>query len=274
MTELFINKSQAPAGYRSLLKKLLSFIESSIPGYRLSLLMKYGTTRPYSFPGAPWHNAVLKNQAQVNFAVNSVRELGLPPLQYPPKSWDSLASLDLILNSTTKEARILDAGGEIYSMILPWLFLYGYRNLEAGNLVFQKPLKKGPIIYQPLDITKSGLDSSAYDAVTCLSVIEHGVNLSDYFSEMSRILKPGGILITSADYFETKIDSREQIAYNVPIKIFTGEEITEALKIANSFGLQLISPLDLSSNEKVIYWEKYNLSYTFIIFSLRKSLNI
>ncbi len=260
--------------YRALLRKSRSLVESSNLGYRLSLLIQHKATGPHGVPDAPWYNAVLKNQEEVNNAISQIHSLGLPVMQDPPKNWDSLAALDLILKRTAQDARIFDAGGELYSMILPWLFLYGYRNLEAGNLVFQNTIKKGPIIYKQLDITKSGLNSSMYDVVTCLSVIEHGINLTSYFREMARILKPGGILITSTDYFDTKIDTKAKIAYGMPIHIFTREEITEALETARLFGLTPTGPLDLNVGEKVVHWKKYDLSFTFVIFSLLKTSSI
>jgi len=101
-------------------------------------------------------------------------------------------------------------------------------------------------------------------------VIEHGVDLNSYFKEMSRILKTNGILITSTDYYETPIDTKGQIAYGVPIHIFTKEEIEEAMNISEKYGLFLTSPLDLTCDEKVVYWKQYDLRFTFLNFVLRK----
>jgi len=129
--------------YRAVKRKALRWLEYSSFGFRWSLRIRYGSTGPHGYPDAPWHNAVLKNQNEVNSATRQIRKLGLPVKGNSPKNWDSLAALDLILKCTDRNARIFDAGGELYSMILPWLFLYGYRNLAAGNLVFQRPIKKG-----------------------------------------------------------------------------------------------------------------------------------
>lgn len=239
-------------------------------GYYLQLKRNYKFNGPHGYPDAPWTNAVLKTQDEVEASIEQVRSLGLPIMKDPPKNWDSLAALDLVLKTTTKTARIFDAGGEFYSVILPWLFLYGYKNLIAGNLVFDKKIKRGPILYEPTDITKTAHPDEAFDVVTCLSVIEHGVDLDAYFREMSRVLKLGGVLITSTDYWETPIDTRGQMAYGVPIRVFTKEEIVEALALARRYGLTLLSPLDLTSEEKVVHWKPYDLRYTFLTFSLRK----
>jgi len=88
---------------------------------------------------------------------------------------------------------------------------------------------------------------------------------------MSRILKQEGVLITSADYFETQVDTKGQMAYGVPIHVFNREEIAEALEIAGQFGLTPTYPLDLSAEERVVNWKTYDLNYTFVIFSLRKT---
>lgn len=240
-------------------------------GYRFLLRRDYGVSGPHGYPNAQWANAVLKSQDEVDAAIDQIRMLGLPIMDDAPKNWDSLVALDWILKTTNKNARVFDAGGELYSVILPWLSLYGYKNLIAGNLVFNSRIKKGPITYQYADITQTGFPSATFDAITCLSVIEHGVDLPTYFSEMSRILKPRGTLITSTDYYETAIDTRGQTAYGVPIRIFTRDEITRALEMAEEFSLIPVAPLDLSSGETVVHWEKYDLKFSFLIFSLQKA---
>src|SRR5215471_18628498 len=109
--------------------------------------------RPTSQPDAPWCNAVLTSKAQADAAVEQLRHLGLPQMQDHPKNWDSLAALDLILKRIDRDAPVLDAGSERYSMILPWLAMYGYRRLRGCNLVFDKPSRMGPVRYEYGDIT-------------------------------------------------------------------------------------------------------------------------
>ncbi|MCK5529364.1 MAG: class I SAM-dependent methyltransferase [Kiritimatiellae bacterium] len=256
--------------YKIIRTTIIKYLESSDVGFLILLRIKYKCLGPHGYPEAPWYNAVLKTQSEADDASGQVAKLSIPSISDPVKNWDSIAALDLILNNTDKNAKIFDAGGEMYSVILPWLFLYGYRDLIAGNLIFDKTVRKGPIIYKHTDITKTGFESESLDVVTCLSVIEHGVDLRLYFAEMSRIIKHQGILITSADYFETAIDTSGKVAYGVPIHIFTKEEMTNAIKIAEDVGFELISTLDMSSEDKVVNLKKYSLEYTFIIVSMRK----
>lgn len=246
-------------------------LEHTSVGYRFLLKRDFGVTGPHGYPRAPWANAVLKSELEVRESVEQVQRLGLPSMTADlPKHWDSLAALDLILSTTGRGSRIFDAGSELYSPILPWLFLYGYEDLTGGNLAFSKKIRRGPIAYEHSDITKTAFSATSVDAVTCLSVIEHGVDLDAYFKEMSRIIRVGGILVTSTDYYETPVDTRNQEAYGATIHIFTREEITRALDLAKGYGFALLSPIDLSCEEKVVHWREYDLHYTFVVFSLRK----
>lgn len=239
-------------------------------GYRAYLRRKWGATRPQGQPKAPWRNAALKTRQEWQHAADQVKALGLPWQLDLPKNWDSLAALDCILQKTDPTARILDAGAELYSVILPWLFLYGYKHVTGINLVFDHPIRRGPIRYEYGDITKTQFPADTFDAITCLSVIEHGVDLRAYFQEMARILKPNGLLITSTDYHMTPIDTKGQVAYGVPIHIFSQEEIFAALDIARELGLEPTGPLDPQHDENPVRWEAFELDYTFLTFTLQK----
>ncbi len=107
--------------------------------------------------------------------------------------------------------------------------------------------------------------------MTCLSVVEHGVDLEPYFAEMARITRPGGILITSTDYFDTPTDTRGQHAFGVPVHVFTRHEIEAALEMAARHGFSLVAPLDLCCDQRVVHWEQLDLHYTFVVFALRKT---
>src|SRR5262244_616122 len=100
--------------------------------FRTYLRLCYGGAwQPRSHPIAPWHNAVLKSEDEIAAAVLQAKALGLPLHRDRAKNWDSLAALDCLLGCVPRTGAILDAGAALYSMILPWLFLYGYRNLTG-----------------------------------------------------------------------------------------------------------------------------------------------
>jgi len=215
-------------------------------------------------------NGTLKTRAEWEAAFENAKQLHVPLHRGPEKNWDHLAAVTTILTSTNRSARILDAGAEIYSNVLPALFLYGYRDLHGINLGFTDPTRRGPIRYIPGDLTRTPYPDAHFEAITCLSVIEHGVPLRDYFREMYRLLKPNGLLITSTDYYPTPVDTRGKVAHGTPIKIFSKPEIQAALELAGSVGFETTGELDLDCDEKPIHWEPFGLEYTFVLFTLRK----
>jgi SAM-dependent methyltransferase len=238
--------------------------------YRLSLKMKYGAATLSQPPEPSLANGTLKTRAEWERALTRGNQLHVPLHRGPEKTWDHLAAVSTILANTKPDARILDAGAEIYSNVLPALFLYGYHDLHGINLSFTAPTRRGPIRYIPGDLTRTPYESFSFDAITCMSVIEHGVPLREYFREMFRLLKPGGLLITSTDYFPTPVDTRGQVAHGMPIKIFSKPEIEAAIDLAKREGFEQTGVLDLDCEEKPIHWEQFGLDYTFVLFTLRK----
>jgi SAM-dependent methyltransferase len=212
----------------------------------------------------------LKDRAQVQSSIDQVRKLGLPVFGDAPKNWDSLVALRAILKRTKRTARILDAGAEVYSVILPWLALYGYQDLVGNNLVFRAPRRIGPILYEQGDITKTKYPDASFDGVTCLSVIEHNVDLPAFFREMSRIMKPGAPLVVSTDYYESPTDTTGKTAYGGPVKIFDADGVRAMLAEAKRHGLVEAAPIDMTCTERCVTWERVQLSYTFIAFTLIK----
>ncbi len=232
--------------------------------------MESGCWRPTRRPAPRQSCAVLSRIEEQRAANDEVRTLGLVGNPDPVKDWDSLSALDLILRHTTPDCRILDAGGELYSRILIWLFRYGYTHLECLNLAFSAVVRRGPIRYYPGDLTKTAHPDCSFQVVTCLSVIEHGVDLDSYFKEMWRLLRPGGLLITSTDYWAQGVDTEGKRFYGVPVKVFTQPEIEAALESAVGHGFQAVEPFKLECEDKVVYWEAVDLRYTFVLFALRK----
>jgi SAM-dependent methyltransferase len=258
-----------PSASRNFFRRLKSALLLADPAYRLYLKLKFGAANPAHPPTAPLPNAALKTTAEWQSALAQARRLRVPLHRSDEKNLDHLAAAFAILANTTPSARVLDAGAEFYSNVLPTLFAYGYRNLYALNLSFTSPARRGPIRYLPGDITQTAFPNAHFDAATCMSVIEHGVPLASYFREMHRILKPGALLITSTDYYPTPIDTRGQTAHGAPIKIFTRSEIEAILKLATECGFEQTAEVDLDCTEKPILWPQFNLDYTFLIFTLR-----
>ena len=267
--EMRSHSSTLPAS-RRFFRRVKSAILQFEPIYRLHLRWKYGTDRMPNCPPVPLPNRVLQSRDEWNEASQTGIRYQLPLHRSTEKNWDHLAAVHAIASSTPKSAYVLDAGAEFYSNVLPALYVYGYRNLYGMNLSFADPARRGTIRYLPGDITDTGFPSSTFDAITCMSVIEHGVSMNAYFRETFRLLKPGGLLITSTDYWPTPIDTRNKFAHGAAIKIFSRDEISEMIARAQQCGFECTGDLDLECRDRSVRWELYDLEYTFIIFTLRK----
>jgi SAM-dependent methyltransferase len=229
-----------------------------------------GADIPPRKPQTWWMNTTLQSRKQVEQAFTEVLACGLPPHMDRPKNWDALSALHCILDRTNKNAAVLEVGATLYSVTLPWLYLFGYRNLRGVDLVFDKPVRRGPILYDHGDLTATGFENGSFDVIVSLSVIEHGVQIEAYFREMSRLLRPSGVLITSTDYWADPIDTRGQIAFGAPIKVFTRSDVESMLATAQGYGLELTGEMDLNCDEQAVTWDQFDLHYTFTCFALEK----
>ena len=159
---------------------------------------------------------------------------------------------------------VLDAGAARYSSVLPWLRLYGMEELVGINLEFDRTTRHGPVRFEPGDITDTPFAEGSFDAITCMSVIEHGVPLDDFARESARLLRPGGLLILSTDYDRTPPDTTGITAYGAPVRIFGPDAIRDFVDTAAEAGLALMGALTLEHEQRPVHWKRTGLDYTFI----------
>ncbi|HEY3334698.1 MAG TPA: methyltransferase domain-containing protein [Candidatus Limnocylindrales bacterium] len=215
-----------------------------------------------------WRNRALRTHAEVDEAVAELRRLGLVPHQDAPKNWDHLVALGEILSRTDRDARVLEMGAASYSPLLVWLYQYGYRHLNGIDLGHGEPSLRGPIRLERMDLQHTRYPDSTFDAIACLSVIEHGVEVTAYLAEARRLLKPGGLLVTSTDYWADPIDTAGKVAYGVPVHLFTSSEIEALVETARDFGFDAHPAPDLACEERVVHWARLELDYTFVVLTL------
>lgn len=235
-----------------------------------------------ALPTAVPVTAVLGNAAAWRLAVRQARDLRLPLHRDLPKNWDALGAVQAVLSSQPPERRhelrILDAGSARYSPVLPWFRLYGVTPghgwLLGMNLEFGQDVLRDGVIFRYGDITRTGLPSASLDAVTCLSVIEHGVPVGDFLIEVGRILRRGGVLCISTDYDQQPPDTTGLAAYGAPVHIFGPDEIRSLVCEAAQADLQLVGNLDspgfFEHSERSVHWKRTALDYTFILLTFRR----
>lgn len=235
-------------------------------------------TLPAKDPG-PWlfagrMNSVLKHAHEVEDTLHRLFQLGLYPHLGREKNWDAFRAFSFILTHGTKDSAVLDMGSSTYGRILPWLHLYGLRDLHGCDLSFDSAFKLGGIHYTSQNLEQTGYSAARFDFVTCLSVIEHGVDLDSYFREARRILKPGGYLLTSTDYWcaPLSIDVMFDELYGCPVKVFSTEDIPLLLNAAALHGFSPIEEIDCSCRDRLVHWERFDLRFTFLFFVLQRDV--
>lgn len=224
--------------------------------------------RPMPSSVAP--TGVLGSRQEWERAVTEVRRLRLPLHPDQPKNWDASGAVRTVLEHAGRDARVLDAGSSRYSPVLAWLRLYGLRDLLGINLEFGREFRRDGVTYRHGDVTATGLPDASTDAVTCLSVIEHGVALRPFFTETARVLRPGGVLSVSTDYAREPPDTSGLRAYGVPVRVFSRADLRAMLEIADEVGFDLIGELDPEHLESPVHWRRMGLRFTFALLGLRR----
>lgn len=214
---------------------------------------------------------VLSTRADWERGCAELRRLDLPLHRDKPKNWDALAALSFVLENVAPSGAVLDAGCARYSTLLPSLRLYGFTDLFGNNLEWRRPTRHGPVRLLPGDMTATSFPDGRFDAITCLSVIEHGVPIKAFLAEASRLLKPGGVLFVSTDYDQSPPDTTGKTAYGQPVHIFSPDEIRDIVKQADDEGLRLVGELRLEHAERPVHWKRLGIDYTFVSIGLRKA---
>lgn len=177
----------------------------------------------------------LQTDAEVDEAYTRVIALGLPPHKAREKNWDFLHAFRLIIQRSRKQDVVVDLGSGTSSVILDWLHLYGYTQLYGCDLIADN-MTRGHIQYSRQDLEKTSYADGFADVVTCLSVIEHGVNLPHLIQECRRLLKPGGLLILSTDYTCRTLDLTNVRDELGPVHLFTPESMADLIQLASEHG--------------------------------------
>lgn len=214
-------------------------------------------------------NSVLKDHASVIKSQSILRNAMLPVHADGPKNWDNLVATWQTVFTTERCHPIMDVAATKESAYLPGLRRLGYQDLSSINLDEPNPRVQDGIRYLRGDCTATEFPNDHFGFVSCLSVLEHGVDITAFFSEMNRILKPGGHVLVSTDYWSDPVDAQGQVAFGSPVRVFSADDIQTMIHIADALGLKITGDVDLSCKDRVVNW--IGMDYTFISLLFRKS---
>jgi SAM-dependent methyltransferase len=228
-----------------------------------------------AFPARMSRLGALQSPAEWQGAVAAARTLGLPPHHDPPKTWDTLKCVWHVLQGGRNDLPVLDAGSGARSAVLAMLRRAGYRQLHACDVraVRSWRYRVWGVHFSRQDLTRTDYPDAHFQAVTAVSVIEHGVPLPGFLREMARILAPGGLLLVSTDFWPEPIDCTGIYPYGPSMgemKIFQRTELEAFCAQAARLGLDISEAPDWTAPEKVVRWERVDRDYTFAFLAFRK----
>jgi len=185
------------------------------------------------------------------------------------KSWDVLLTLNFLEKEVPKNEPILDIGCYASELIVA-LHKIGYSHLVGVDL--NPNLKKMPyqdsIRYQISDFIHTNFADASFQAITSISVIEHGFDGPALLKEISRLLKPSGFFIASFDYWPNKIDTTGIKFFGMDWMIFSKQDVECFVSEAAKHKLFPVGETQFSSLERVINWQ--GRQYTFACLALEK----
>lgn len=202
----------------------------------------------------------------------AMRRLGISkglPVGDLVKSWDVARTLDFIDTHLPRDARILDLGtycSEV-PVSLARMGFTGVHGVDLNPNVTAMP-HADCVQYSVSDFMNTPFPSASFDAVTAISVIEHGYEPERLFAELGRLLRPGGYFIASFDYWPEKVNTGSMRFFDMSWLIFSQQDVELMLDVAKRHGFSPAGELHPQSDERAIHCMGYD--YTFGWLVLRK----
>ena len=186
----------------------------------------------------------------------------------PLKSWDVLETLLFLRDRLPLDAPILDTGA-FASEILHSLRRLGFSNLTGVDLnpALLSTAGEGirPVV---ADFMATPFPDRSFNAITAISVIEHGFQPERLLREVSRLLVPEGWFVASFDYWPDKIDTSGIRIFDMSWSILSREEIQHFVEQASGHSLEPCGALELDATDSPIEWS--GRRYTFGWLALQK----
>jgi SAM-dependent methyltransferase len=185
------------------------------------------------------------------------------------KSWDVLETVDFLAAHVRPDEPILDIGCYA-SEVLISLKKRGYRSLNGVDLnprVTAMPFAQ-TIRYAVSDFMATPFADASMQAITSISVIEHGLDAPRLMDEVARLLRPDGYFIASFDYWPEKIDTAGVRIFGMDWLIFSREDVERLIGEGGKRGLEAVGEIRFEADERPVRFSRRR--YTFGWLALRK----
>lgn len=230
----------------------------------------------------PKLNCFLQSRAEVDACTQFLKDNNLVPHPLECKNFDMR-----MISPYLKDGDILDMGC-IGSGILNNVAACNLTGLRYGlDLLFKpediddssgswnnpnNPKVPGCMFFQG-DLMETNFAREMFDQITCMSVIEHSVDFNKFAKECNRLLKMGGELFVTTDFWEPKPPTERVELYDLHWSILDKEDILALVAACKENGLEITSDIDWTTNEAVIngqFCSPSSVAYTFGVFHFIK----
>jgi 2-polyprenyl-3-methyl-5-hydroxy-6-metoxy-1,4-benzoquinol methylase len=185
------------------------------------------------------------------------------------KSWDVLKTTRFLEQHVPRDEPVLDIGAYA-SEIICILHRLGYSRLAGVDL--NPRLNEMPfadfIDYRVSDFMTTPFTAQSFAVITAISVIEHGFQPAALLTEVTRLLKPGGLFIASFDYWPEKIDTSDMCVFDLSWTIFSQPEVQAFVAQAQLYNLVPYGTLDYMAARPIMTFAGRH--YTFAWLALTK----
>lgn len=189
------------------------------------------------------------------------------------KSWDVLKTAQFIEGHVAKDGPVLDIGA-YSSEILCILHRLGYSALSGIDL--NPKLQRMPygrsIRYDQGNFLHTRYADGSFDAITAVSVIEHGFDADALLQEAGRLLRPGGYFIASFDYWPEKLSTDGIVMFGMSWQIFSADEVRAFADQAGACGFERSAPLEGTAGEQPISCEGRDYTFGWLVLRKREGL--
>lgn len=203
-------------------------------------------------------NEFLRSNHQIEKARAFLDAFGWIRHGTPWKDWDLSLVCPLL-----RDGNLLDMGCYC-SWVLPNAVRRGIAG-EKWGIDLHPDIIKNPLPgcqYKVVDLCDTGFESQHFSIITCLSVIEHCVDFELFLRESSRLLRPGGLLLVTFDYWPSRWPDLPPIW-----KPLCREDVERLIDLAKANNLTLRLPMDWTIQDGPLFGDWWypvkNVVYTF-----------
>ena len=186
------------------------------------------------------------------------------------KSWDVWRAVRQCLAVVPPDGLVFDIGAD-QSEVLWALSRAGFTRLagcDTDPRVLRMP-GRGRIAYSAADFFAMDLEPGSVNALSCLSVMEHGMDPEALLARAASVLAPEGRLLVTTDYWPERLDTSGVVVYDRPWRVFSRADIEQVMAAARRLGFEPDGPIDLTAADAPIHWSGRHYTFLWLAFAKR-----